>query len=310
MTRGFVIDTPDLDLDDQDLTNLQNALDTNATRSEGPNHLLDADDLTKLKAALAGSTSCVSPNLSLAAPSIVRAGNAGLTGGGGGGGGSPVWLPTNATTFADFVNGHYWDGVAETSAVSMFKSDDFDGDPFTPGDIVAGNGYYDASGVDGAEAGAQFQGQAALSVGSEFVFVVEVDLDSPTTANFTSIAYDDAFIASSAPNTQLYGSLTPSGSVNLLDPTSTNKAEDAIGLLAGINRAAFRFSLSSLAVSINGRATISADDVSPNPIEYLTFFVSTSGGNAVGGTRCKIRSVTTYPNSTLDADLPALTALS
>ncbi len=104
MTRGFVVDTPDLDLDDQDLAILQNALNTNATRSEGPNHFFDASDLTRLKVSLNASPeiACDSENVQLYAPSIIGMKNAGLSGGGDY---NPSWVHFDGLTYLSRASG-------------------------------------------------------------------------------------------------------------------------------------------------------------------------------------------------------------
>lgn len=204
-----------------------------------------------------------------------------------GGGDTPEWLPDGAIAYADFVNGHYYAGGAETTATSMFQSDTVDGDTFSPEKIESAVGY--VSQADGSDTPAfSFVDTSAILPGATYVIEYENGTDGLMyLMEYTQDTYSTQWDA----QTRFDG-------IRLRDTATT--ATDENPLSVGLHKWALTFDAAGLGLSIDGGSVLS---VSPAVVNSPSNTVTGYFSNGV-----VVKSITIYP-PVADADLPALSAL-
>jgi hypothetical protein len=212
----------------------------------------------------------------------------------GGGGGLPPWLPTGATTFTDFKNGHYYANGAEVAAADVISN---------PAQISGGTGLTLVAG----QAAQTFLGDALTGLSAisgtivaefltpnpkEFLLVCNNNEDSnerwvidAIEANIAlAIRYDDA---------------------NYDEADTGNSSND------GRNIVAINYSASgSIVISMNGGAFVDGGSTVTNAAAtQIVFGQYHSGGTVNAGRDVTLVSLTRYPLRP-NSDLPTLSALS
>ena len=213
----------------------------------------------------------------------------------GGGGDTPEWLPEGAVAYADFVNGHYYAGGAETTAGAVFESETVNAVDYIPANIVAASGYESDAAVS---CGAKFTDAVLTEIGNEFTIVVEFSKAVNDKGFYFEFFDDPAWEKDYV--FRVTGEVSGSGVLNY---SSGGTTDVTLGQIAtGAGKAAFTLS-TNMVMSINGSAIIDVPaSGSGFNIGYFAMSSTASQGDII------LKSITVYAAKP-DGDLPTLSAI-
>jgi hypothetical protein len=204
---------------------------------------------------------------------------------------TPEWLPDGAVAFADFVNGHYYAGGAETTVDGVLAEDNSNWQFFDTADITPGIGYVTTSNRGPVIAHSALG--TLLTAG--FTAVVDFDTNALNARILIEVTDFPDYAAEFSASLHTDGA---SDDYNL--QSATEFASEALGMTEGSHKLAFTFkSDGAVAASRDGATALTlASGAAPSAATDIGFTFDT----------LIVRSITIYPPQD-DADLPALSAL-